>query len=118
MILTRRPAETIYIGDEVTVTVLGVVGHQVRFGINAPKGVIIDREEIRERKLRERGQTLKPVHRDAKFVKLDERGDVNGNVAETPPPPVEPQKEEVPQEKQDDEETESAEVEEETPTFV
>jgi carbon storage regulator CsrA len=36
LILTRRPAETIYIGEEVTVTVLGVVGNQVRFGIEAP----------------------------------------------------------------------------------
>ncbi len=52
LILTRRPVETIYIGDEVTVTVLGVVGSQVRFGIEAPRHVVIDRAEIHERKKR------------------------------------------------------------------
>src|SRR5262245_53147885 len=45
LILTRRPAETIYIGEEVTVTVLGVVGNQVRFGIEAPRSITIDRAE-------------------------------------------------------------------------
>jgi carbon storage regulator len=52
LILTRRPVETIYIGDEVTVTVLGVVGNQVRFGIEAPRHIVIDRAEIHERKKR------------------------------------------------------------------
>lgn len=52
LILTRRPAETIYIGEEVTVTVLGVVGNQVRFGIDAPRNIVIDRAEIHERKKR------------------------------------------------------------------
>jgi carbon storage regulator len=52
LILTRRPVETIYIGDEVTVTVLGVVGNQVRFGIEAPRNIVIDRAEIHERKKR------------------------------------------------------------------
>ena len=52
LILTRRPVETIYIGDEVTVTVLGVVGNQVRFGIEAPRHITIDRAEIHERKKR------------------------------------------------------------------
>jgi len=52
LILTRRPAETIYIGEEVTVTVLGVVGNQVRFGIDAPRSIVIDRAEIHERKKR------------------------------------------------------------------
>jgi carbon storage regulator len=52
LILTRRPVETIYIGDEVTVTVLGVVGNQVRFGIEAPRSIVIDRAEIHERKKR------------------------------------------------------------------
>lgn len=50
LILTRRPVETIYIGENVTVTVLGVVGNQVRLGISAPKNITIDREEIRDRK--------------------------------------------------------------------
>jgi len=48
LILTRR-GETLMIGDEVTVTVLGVKGNQVRIGVNAPKDVSVHREEIYER---------------------------------------------------------------------
>lgn len=49
LILTRRVGETIMVGDEITVTVLGVKGNQVRLGINAPKSVAVHREEIYER---------------------------------------------------------------------
>lgn len=52
LILSRRPSESVKIGDEVTVTVLGVKGNQVRFGIDAPRNVRVDREEIRERRQR------------------------------------------------------------------
>ncbi len=53
LILTRRVGETVMIGDEVTVTVLGVKGNQVRIGVNAPKDVAVHREEIFERIKRE-----------------------------------------------------------------
>jgi carbon storage regulator len=49
LILTRRVGEALMVGDEVTVTVLGVKGNQVRIGVNAPKHVSVHREEIYER---------------------------------------------------------------------
>jgi carbon storage regulator len=54
LILTRRVGESVMIGDDITVTVLGVKGNQVRVGIVAPKDVVVDREEIFERKKREK----------------------------------------------------------------
>lgn len=63
LILTRRVGETVMIGDEVTITVLGVKGNQVRVGINAPKTVAVHREEIYERIKREQAEgndTLTP----------------------------------------------------------
>jgi carbon storage regulator len=53
LILTRRVGETVMIGEDVTVTVLGVKGNQVRIGVNAPKDIAVHREEIFDRIKRE-----------------------------------------------------------------
>ncbi len=53
LILTRRVGESVMIGDEVSITVLGVKGNQVRLGINAPRSVAVHREEIYRRIKRE-----------------------------------------------------------------
>tara|TARA_R110002167_G_scaffold22411_5_gene80397 strand:+ start:980 stop:1177 length:198 start_codon:yes stop_codon:yes gene_type:complete len=55
LILTRRVGETLMVGDDVTVTVLGVKGNQVRIGVNAPKDVAVHREEIYQRIQSEKG---------------------------------------------------------------
>jgi len=54
LILTRRIAESLMVGDEVTITVLGVKGNQVRIGIDAPKDIQVHREEIYEKIQREK----------------------------------------------------------------
>ena len=49
LILTRRIGETLMVGDDVTITILGVQGNQVRVGVNAPKHIAVHREEIYRR---------------------------------------------------------------------
>ena len=73
LILTRRVGETVMIGDEVTITVLGVKGNQVRVGINAPKSVAVHREEIYERIKKERETGVVDPNHERKVA------DGNGN---------------------------------------
>lgn len=58
LILTRRIGETLMVGDDVTVTVLGVKGNQVRIGVNAPKDVAVHREEIYQRIQKEKDASV------------------------------------------------------------
>ena len=65
LILTRRIGESIMIGDDVSITVLRIKGNQVRLGVNAPKSVSVQREEISERMKREA---------------VEQQGDASGHV--------------------------------------
>ncbi len=60
LILTRRVGESLIVGDDVTLTVLGVKGNQVRIGVNAPKEVSVHREEIYQRIQREKNGESNP----------------------------------------------------------
>lgn len=63
LILTRRVGETICISDDITFTVLGVTGQQVRLGVEAPAHVAVDRAEVRERKIANlRGAEVNNAH--------------------------------------------------------
>ncbi len=73
LILTRRVGESLVVGDDVTLTVLGVKGNQVRIGVNAPKEVSVHREEIYQRIQREKNGGLDPAANDTSaYVDNDE----------------------------------------------
>jgi carbon storage regulator len=65
LILTRRAGETLRIGDNVEVTVMAINGSQVRIGIKAPRHVVVDREEIAERKRRDREMPVSQIDHSA-----------------------------------------------------
>ena len=67
LILTRRVGETLMIGDQVSVTVLGVKGNQVRIGVNAPKEVSVHREEIYKSIQHERDMNENLQHLDQDY---------------------------------------------------
>ena len=81
LILTRRVGETLMVGDDVTVTVLGVKGNQVRIGVNAPREIAVHREEIYDRIKAEQNQGQDQVQDEDQEEDQEEDQDQIGNQA-------------------------------------
>lgn len=79
LILTRRAGETLMIGDNVSITVLGVKGNQVRIGVNAPKDISVHREEIYQRIQREKTQAS-----GAPIIEEDEEDNIGNKMPMQP----------------------------------
>lgn len=79
LILTRRIGESVYIGDEVRLTVLGVRGTQVRIGINAPKDIPVHREEIYHKIKHEQSGGRAPTHPNGNASNVGNVGNSGGN---------------------------------------
>lgn len=60
LIITRRVTEEIRVGDSITIAILGIQGNQVRIGIEAPRNLSIDREEVYQKKRQRQQQTVSP----------------------------------------------------------
>lgn len=60
LVLTRKLGASLLLGDNIEIRILGILGNQVRIGINAPKGIAVDREEIHLRKLADRMRSIAP----------------------------------------------------------
>jgi len=61
LILSRRPNESLRIGGDVVITVIGFSGNQIRLGITAPSSVVVDREEVHQRKMAEAVTNISPM---------------------------------------------------------
>src|SRR6201991_3793013 len=99
LILTRRVGETVMIGNDITVTVLGVKGNQVRVGVNAPKEVAVHREEIYERIKREEqaagGALKRPLTGAGSCRSTSRIGEPRKWPSNPPPRPAGPKKKKV-----------------------